>query len=275
MEKVKVVPDRVPNEVNYKIIALCIGACITFHYSAVLLGTTGGQEKNASYIIGIVFVISPLVTGIFAFVIAGFYRVSKIFGRSYILLGLGYLSSATAELIYGIQNDIIGTDPYPSIADPFYAGLNIFLIAHVVMNTSFFARTIESESGKERRYLEIRTLILFISVFCGIVFSYVAISAIQPGFQPNFEFFYGLIFVALSGITLPFLIYAAMLFKDSALGKAWHILLLAFIILIAGDVWYYHLEIFGQYDLFHPVNIFWYVGYWVQTYALFKHKRVT
>jgi hypothetical protein len=266
MEKIRdeIVPDHVPAEINYKIIALCFVGGIIFHYSMVFFSSLENQTQNANYVIDIVSIINPLVTGIFAFVIAGFYRISKTFGRAYILLGLAYLSASIAEVVYGIQYDVMKIDPYPSIADLFFAALYVFWIAHIVTNIRYFGTT-----------LEYRKLIIFIAIFCAIVFSYIGVSLFQLQLDPNFEFFYGLFFVVLSAITLPFVVYAAMLFKDSALGKAWYILLLSFLINISGDVWYYYLEIFEQYDLYHPVNFFWYRGYWVQTYALFKHKKIT
>lgn len=274
MEKVKAVPDRVPNHVNYKIIILCFLASTIFHYTMTFFGSIEGYDELSSYVIEIIFVLSPLVSGIFAFIIAGFYRLSKVFGRSYLFLGLGYFSSVAAELIYAIQSDIMKIDPYPSIADPFYAALNIFLIIHIITITNFFARTVDSENG-QRQYVEIRTLLIFILIFCTIVFSYIAVSISTNDFQFTFEFFYGLFFVALAGITLPFLAYAVTIFKNSALGKSWHVLLLSFMVLIVGDVWYYYLEIFEQYHIFHPVNILWISSYWLQTYALFTHKKVT
>ena len=145
--------------------------------------------------------------------------------------------------------------------------LNIFLIIHIITITNFFARTVDSENG-QRQYVEIRALLIFILIFCTIVFSYVAVSISTNDFQLTFEFFYGLFFVALAGITLPFLAYAVTIFKNSALGKSWHVLLLSFMVLIVGDVWYYYLEIFEQYHIFHPVNILWISSYWLQTYAL-------
>lgn len=274
MEKVQVIPDHLPNKINYKIIIMCILLTVVFHYCIESFSSVEGFDKYSSYIIEIAFIISPLVAGIFTFVIAGLYKLSKVFGRSYLLLGFGYLCSVTAELLFGIQNDIMKVDSYPSIADPFYASLNIFLIVYIIINTRFFSQKMYSNSGM-RGYIEIRTLLLFISVFCIIVLSYIFISAIHENFQISFEFFYGLFFVILAGITLPFLLYAVLLFKNSILGKVWHVLLFAFIILIMGDVWYYYLEIFGQYHVFHPVNIFWLSSYWIQIYALYKHKKVT
>lgn len=222
------------------------------------------QARLANLIIYIVSTINPFVASIFAFVIAGFYRLSRTFGRAYLLLGLGYLCAATAEIIYGIQEDIIGIDPYPSVADFFFAAFYVFWIAHIVTNIKYFGTRLEWEK-----------LVIFVGIFCTVVFSYVGVSLYQLQLEPNFEFFYGLIFVAISGVTLPLVAYTVLIFKDSALGKAWYILLLSFLINVSGDVWYYYLEIFGQYDIYHPVNFFWYIGYWIQTYALFKHKKVT
>jgi hypothetical protein len=266
MEKIRsdVVPDHVPNEINYKIIILCFVGGIAFHYSMIYFASFDGQGKNANYVIDVVSIINPLVTAIFAFVIAGLYRMSKTFGRAYILLGLAYLCAATAEVIYGIQYDIMEIDPYPSVADLFFALLYVLWIAHIATNIRYFGTT-----------LEYRKLIIFIMIFSAIEFSYIGITLFHLQLEPNFEFFYGLLFVTLSAITLPFVVYAAMIFKNSALGIAWYILLLSFLINISGDVWYYYLEVFEGYDLYQPVNFFWYIGYWVQTYALFKHKKVT
>jgi len=41
-----------------------------------------------------------------------------------------------------------------------------------------------------------------------------------------------------------------------------------------GDTWYYNLELFEAYNLVHPVNMFWYAGYWLVIYALIKLKKI-
>lgn len=274
MENVKTFPSRISNKINYKIILLCIAGSLIFQYS-VALSFIEDKEKIGTYLIEIAFVVSPLFAGLFAFIIAGFYSLSRIFGRSYIVLGIGYLASVTAELLFSIQNDIMNIDPYPSIADPFYALLNICIITYVMINTNFFEKKSLSNDGKFHKHITNRTLSIFISIFSAVIFSYILISLSNPLFQFNFEFFYGLIFVILSGITLSFLVHGVLLFQNSILGKAWDLLLFAFIILVIGDVWYYHLEILGDYHIYHPVNIFWLSSYWIQAYALYKHKKAT
>ena len=69
-------------------------------------------------------------------------------------------------------------------------------------------------------------------------------------------------------------ILGTRIFKEGALGKTWMILLLGILALTVADDWYYYLEITGDYDLTHPVNILWYTGYWIIVYGLIKHKKI-
>jgi len=92
-------------------------------------------------------------------------------------------------------------------------------------------------------------------------------------FEPNFDFYYGLIFVIMSSTTVAFAILGAITFRGGVLGTAWLLLVAGILCNTIGDTWYYNLEIFDQYDLVHPVNLFWYVGYWIVAYSLYKHRK--
>ena len=89
----------------------------------------------------------------------------------------------------------------------------------------------------------------------------------------SFDFFYGLTFIIDSGTTSAFTIVGAKIFKEGTLGMVWLLLVIGILVNTIGDVWYYNLEIFEQYDLMHPVNIFWYSSYWLMVYALYRHKK--
>ena len=93
-------------------------------------------------------------------------------------------------------------------------------------------------------------------------------------FEPNFDFYYGAIFVYASSLTLSVAIIGAIIFKEGVIGKAWLLLVIGILGNTIGDIWYYNLEVFEQYDLGHPVNLFWYAGYWIVIYALIKHRKV-
>ena len=81
------------------------------------------------------------------------------------------------------------------------------------------------------------------------------------------------IFVYAVTLTLGVAVIGAIIFKEGAIGKAWIILVSGILLLTIGDIWYYNLELFDAYELVHPVNMFWYAGYWIIIYALYKHKK--
>ena len=92
--------------------------------------------------------------------------------------------------------------------------------------------------------------------------------------EADFDFYFGLLFVSVSTTVLSLSILATSVFKQGVIGKAWLLLVIAITSLTIADAWYYYLETFDQYSLEHPVNLFWYVGYWLAVYALIKHKNV-
>ena len=94
-----------------------------------------------------------------------------------------------------------------------------------------------------------------------------------PDAELNFDFYYGLIFVAGASTTLSFTIIGALTFREGVLGPIWFLLVIGLMINAAGDVWYYHLEIFGEYFDAHPVTVVWFVANLFMIYALYKHIK--
>ena len=117
---------------------------------------------------------------------------------------------------------------------------------------------------QERKTKKIPIVIISIYVF----------SSFEEFGEANFDFYYGNIFIVGSSITLTFAIFGARVFRQGVLGKAWLLLVIGIFFTTTGDVWYYYLEVFEEYDLYHPVNVFWYASYWIIVYALIKHKEI-
>jgi len=116
--------------------------------------------------------------------------------------------------------------------------------------------------------------IMIFSIPAIIVIAFILFSIGESDtFEPNFDFYYGLIFVIMSSTTVAFAILGAITFRGGVLGTAWLLLVAGILCNTIGDTWYYNLEIFDQYDLVHPVNLFWYVGYWIVAYSLYKHRK--
>lgn len=252
-----VVPDKLEDRINLKIIALIIGLTITFQICLSVLPDEDTQDQIIYY----VSIINPLCATIASFFIARRYASTLVFGKAYLSLACGFLCATIAEILYYVYESVLQIEAYPSPADIFFFALYPFLLAHLIINTRFF-----------KPKISVKELLWMAAIPISIISTYITLSLAQLE-EVNFDFYYGIIFVIEPAITLSFAILGAKVFKGGTLGVAWFVLVIAIISLTIGDVWYYYLEIFGDYSLLHPVNLFWYAGYWIVIYALYKHKK--
>ncbi|MEW6043065.1 MAG: histidine kinase [Thermoproteota archaeon] len=251
------VPDKLESNINYKIIFAIIAAAVFLQISLYFLE----NEEQRNEIVYSISITSPLATSLTGFIIAKRYGSSKTFSKSYFALGCGYLCTTIGEILYFVYEEILRIEPYPSLADVFFAALYPLILIHLIINVRFFKPKI--------------SLIEFLwmaAITIGITSTYIITSYSQIQ-EANFDFYYGILFTIETAVILPFAILGAKTFKSGLIGNAWLILVFAIIGFAIGDVWYYYLEVFDEYDLLHPVNLFWYAGYWIVIYALYKHKK--
>lgn len=258
MKTPDIVAEKVDSPINYKILAAIIFAAICFQLTL----TFAFSFDESDLIISIVSLLNPLAVAIIGFSLAYRYKGSLIFGKSYLFLSLGFFSLFVAEVTYSVYDLILEIEPYPSIADIFFFAYIPLLIAHLIINIRFFQPSIKN-----------LTKIGIIAVPIIITAAYGILSINEIG-EANFDFYYGIIFVAATSVALTLTILGTRIFKEGALGKSWWILLFGVLALTLADDWYYYLEIIESYDLTHPVNILWYAGYWIVAYALLKHKKI-
>ncbi|QLH10706.1 histidine kinase [Nitrosarchaeum sp. AC2] len=258
MKTPDIVAEKVDSPINYKILAGIILAAICFQLTLTFVFSF----DESDLIISIVSLLNPLAVAIIGFFLAYRYKGSLIFGKSYLFLSLGFFSLFVAEVTYSVYDLILEIEPYPSIADIFFFAYIPLLIAHLIINIRFFQPSIKN-----------LTKIGIIAVPIMITVAYGILSINEIG-EANFDFYYGIIFVAATSVALTLTILGTRIFKEGALGKSWWILLFGVLALTFADDWYYYLEIIESYDLTHPVNILWYAGYWIIAYALLKHKKI-
>ena len=153
-------------------------------------------------------------------------------------------------------------DPYPSIADIFYLAFYPLSFYHLQKNIRFFKPKIDFGT---------KALIAIIPI---AIISVYSILSLQEIGEANFDFYYGFSYILSAAVVLSAAILGARIFRQGVLGKAWLLLVLGIAATTIGDVWYFNLETYGQYHLAHPVDLFWYAGWMVITYALFKHKKI-
>jgi len=257
MDSPEIVPDKLDSPVSIKIFLGIITASLIFQFAL----TSVFLPDDSDLIISIVSFINPLSVSLVGFIVTFRYKKSAVFGKSYLFLSLGFLSVFAGEVAYSIYDLVLNIEPYPSIADVFFFAYSPLLIVYLILNIRFFQPSMNKFS-----LLWVTAIPVFITV------SYAVLSLSEIG-EANFDFYYGIIFVAATSITLSLTLLGTTIFKGGLLGKSWLILLFGILSLTFADDWYYYLELFEGYDLSHPVNVLWYAGYWIVFYALLKHKR--
>lgn len=69
--------------------------------------------------------------------------------------------------------------------------------------------------------------------------------------EPNFDFYYGIIFVLGASVVLSYAILGSSIFRKGVLGVAWLLLVVEILVSTIGDVWYYYFEVFEEYSDLH------------------------
>ncbi|MEC4848463.1 MAG: histidine kinase [Nitrosarchaeum sp.] len=248
----EIVPDKLKSSIDYKVIAIIVAIVLGFHF---LVNNTE-ESDNLVYIFSMSI---PASVAVFSFIVARRYRGTLVYAKAYNMLAIAFVSVLFAEITYFVYEQFLELEPYPSIADVFFFGFYPMTILYLVINIRFFA-------PKFTR-LGILTVIGIPLVATSTYFS---LTIEDFG---SFDFFYGIIFVAVASVTLGLAINAAKIFRGGLVGTAWLVLVLGIMINLIGDVWYYYIEVIESYSLEHPVNLFWYSAYLLILYALYKHKK--
>ena len=209
-----------------------------------------------------IYTVGSLASAASAFLVSRRYSKSKVFGRAYFFLGLGFSLWFIGDLIYFYYSYVLETDPYPSIADIFYFTLYFPMIAHLVINTRYFNRKFVFS----QKFFLASFPILIVGIFSYMNF-------VQIG-EANFDYYYGLIFVIASSVTVAFAALGASVFRHSVLGTVWLLLAIGIFMVTLSDVWYYYTETFGVWSIAHPTTTLYVTSYMVIVYALYKHQKI-
>ena len=248
--------SKVRHRMDYRVVAIIAG--LSFVFQALNSYNGISDSLNVFVIIGVVGLVPCFVL---SFMVSRRYRDSEIFGRAYFALGIAYLLYFIGDSIYYYYDFSLQEAPYPSVADVFYLAFEPFILYHLVKNIVYF-----------KRRFDVATIAWMAAMPIAIISSYAYLSYAEMG-ELNFDFYYSLIFVAAASIPLPFAILGTLIFRHSMLAAVWSLLALGISLNIFADVWYYYLELFGQYTDSHPVYVFWVAGYAFVSYALVRHLR--
>ena len=209
----------------------------------------------------VLIVLTPLAVSISCFLVSKNYGNSKIFGKSYFLLGLGHFAIFVGELIFFYYVDYLHFQEYEVFADILIFLGYPFMMAHISINMRYFVEK-----------LELFQKILLVGIPGVIILAYSMVLLDIP-LENDVDFYYYLSFVSASSIVLGLATVAFTLFRQTVLTAAWFVLLIGIAIGTIGDVLYNYSVTLGVYSFGDFSNVLWIVSPLIMIYALYKHQK--
>jgi len=243
-------------EIDYKILLLIFGIIILFQICLECFIPEFFIDQFVTFLL----LPATFFLGCVSLFVAKKHGSSK-FGLAFCMLSIGFFLTSIGEIIYYYYFEIIDIDPFPSIADIFFFSIYPFMMIHLVINIKFYQNefTLKSKIG-----------IIFLTFSIITTYVYLAFSSFN---EPNFSFYYGLIFVSGAACITSVGLYGVIVVRKIPLGRSWFLLVTGIVIGTVADVWYYILELTMAYTSIHIVNLFWYTSYLMIFYALYKHYK--
>ncbi len=256
----EVIPESLQNPINYKILILMI---IGFAAYQIYLNGADTNSRILKIIVEAVAIVTSSAAGVLSLHLAlSKYKNTRI-GRNFIFFSLTYLSTALGEITFTIYDEM-GLDPFPSIADVFFIMYYPFLFLFIHQHYKIFP----SEKQKSRT----RDILFVVGIIGTILLLYFL-------YNTNTDFsdisaIYGYIVQSLDVAAFALVLKVVFRHKAGMLQSPWILLLYGVLSVTIADIWYYHMEILEQYEIYHPLNLFYHYGYLLIVYATIKHRQI-
>jgi hypothetical protein len=89
----------------------------------------------------------------------------------------------------------------------------------------------------------------------------------------NFDYAYGMVFIAASSLTVGLSAIGIISFKRSLQGLVWVLILASLVVDSIGFIWYHYLELFEGYVALHTIDTFILSTWTIMFYGLYRHYR--
>jgi len=242
---------------SYKIIFAVVGIAITIQLSSKI----PMDFFESSIIASTAIVMSPLAVSVSSFVISRIYGGSKIFGKSYFILGLSYMLFFIGEAMFYFYMDPTDNYEHRIIAEMMFLVSTPLLIAHIIINIRYFAEKLES-------YQKMLLVVIPVVIVVGYGLSLLDAYSENPG-----GYFFNLLVVAESGTSLGFIIVAFTVFRQTVLFVPWFLLLIGILFGTMGDLLYRYTDTIAFYDFADPATGLWLASSMMVIYALYQHQK--
>jgi hypothetical protein len=293
--------EKVGKHINYYVLAAIFGAIVLFDITSAMEPQVDAELDFYE----LMHMLGFAAASIFAFAVAKRYGKSKVFGRAYLALGIGFGFYFAGELfwyVYAVGYQI--ENPYPYWSDIGYFGFYPFAIYHLRTNVHFFKRQLARSQKILLIAIPSAVTILYIVALLVPVgmdenvignpslnpeeigeetstyriaprfFDYVWIEMSQERDQQYWNGVYmGTAYVAATTVTFTYAILGAQVFRGSILGTPWGLLLLGIGLNWVADIHYYYSSIY-YFDRTNPVHSIWLASTMIICYALYKHREL-
>ena len=206
-------------------------------------------------------VILPLAVAISSFAVSRNYGGSKIFGKSYFILGVSYLLFFLGEATFYFYIDPFGEYEFRMFTEMMFLTSMTLLIMHIIINIRYFAEKFET-------YQKILLVVVPSVIVVGYGISLIGALSDNPG-----GYFFNLIVTAQSAVSLGLIIVAFTVFRQTVLFVPWFLLLIGFLFSTMGDTLYRYTDTIASYDTADPATGLWLASSMMVIYALYKHQK--
>lgn len=241
---------------SYKIPVMIFAVSVGFYVTSLFAGSI-----DLSLITRIGIVLTPLAVAASCFLVSKNYGNSKIFGKSYLLLGLGFSISFVGELVFFYYVDFLHFEEYVTLGDILIFSGYPFMMAHIIINVRYFVEK-----------MEIFQKIMLVAIPGVIILGYSLVLTVIP-LEDSSDFYYYLPFVFASSVVLGLATVAFTLFRQTALTSAWFVLLIGIAIGTIGDLLYNYAATLGVYSFGDFSNVLWIASPLIMIYALYRHQK--
>jgi hypothetical protein len=169
MQKSNIEPS---GAINYYILGLMFAGILVFGVANAYEPDIYGQLDFFETAL----IMAQYSVGIFGLFVAIRYRGSKVFGRAYLALGIGFLLLGTGNIVFTAAQ-MAGLEDYPGYADIFIAPFFMLLLFHLVTCTRYFKKKLEPRD---------KFIIIALPVVVNIVYVFALLVPITiPGSVPD------------------------------------------------------------------------------------------
>lgn len=245
-----------------------INACVLAVMAAVVCGafvlhaaSLWSDTEYGYVIIRMSIMLSPLPAAVFCFLTSKFYGYSRVFGRSFAILGVSYTLVLVGEVIFFYFVDTSGLLEFARAGEALFLGSYAMLMLHIIVNVRYFVKSLTTLQ---------KTLAVSIPLLVVLAFSWTFVGV---GNSATEGLYYNLVFVMASSTILALCAVAFLIFWGTAMAPAWLVLFVGITVGTIGDLVYGYSYALDAYEFGNVSGPLWNASHAIVVYALYLHQK--